>query len=71
MLIAERLFISKLVNVYGSHPVVSTDEGIWYPQKHHFLKEEYHLNSSVEKSIIERTIQYIKVRTESFESISL
>jgi putative transposase len=62
MLIAER-FVSKLVNIYGPHPV-STDRGIWYPQACRFLKLKYHIHSSFEKSIMKRTIQYIKDRTK-------
>ncbi|MDN5845028.1 MAG: hypothetical protein L0H53_02000 [Candidatus Nitrosocosmicus sp.] len=66
MLIAER-FISDLVKVHGRHSV-STDGGTWYPQACKFLKLKHHLhNSSFEKSIIERTTQYIKDRTESFD----
>ncbi len=65
MLIAER-FISDIVKVYGEHPV-STDGGTWYPQACQFLKLDHHIHSSLEKSLIERTIQYIKDRTESFD----
>ena len=65
MLIAER-FISGLVKEYGKHPV-STDGGTWYPQACRFLKLEHHLHSHYEKSIIERTMQYIKDRTECFD----
>jgi putative transposase len=32
-----------------------------------FLKLEHHLHSTFEKGIIERTIQYIKDRTEGFD----
>ena len=65
MLLAER-FLSKLLEEYGEHPV-STDGGTWYPQACKFLKLKHHLHSSFEKSLIERTIQYIKDRTESFD----
>ncbi len=65
MLIAER-FISGLVKAHGKHPV-STDGGTWYPQACRFLKLEHHLHSHYEKSIIERTMQYIKDRTECFD----
>ena len=65
MLIAER-FISGLVKGHGKHPV-STDGGTWYPQACRFLKLEHHLHSHYEKSIIERTMQYIKYRTEGFD----
>ena len=65
MLIAET-FIKDLVKKYGKHPV-STDGGTWYPQACKFLNMNHHLHSSYEKSMIERTIQYIKDRTESFD----
>ena len=65
MFVAER-FILNLVKRYGEHPV-STDGGTWYPQACRFLKLKHHIHSSFEKSIIERTMQYIKDRTESFD----
>ena len=55
-----------MINKYGKHPV-STDGGTWYPQACRFLKIKHHLHSSYEKSVIERTIQSIKDRTESFD----
>ena len=65
MLVAER-FIASLTNRYGKHPV-STDGGTWYPQACRFLKLKHHLHSPFEKSLIERTMQYIKDRTEGFD----
>ena len=67
MLVAER-FIASLINKFGKCPV-STDGGTWYPQACQFLDvEHHHIHSSFEKSIIiERTIQYIKDRTEGFD----
>ena len=65
MLLAER-FLSNLLEEHGEHPV-STDGGTWYPQACRFLKLKHHLHSPFEKSLIERTIQYIKDRTESFD----
>ena len=42
--------------------------GTWYPQACKFLKlEHHHLQFTFEKSIIERTIQYVKDRTECFD----
>src|SRR4051794_1185539 len=38
-----------------------------YPQACRFLKLKHHIHSPYEKSIIERTMQYIKDRTESFD----
>ena len=67
MLVAER-FIQKLATEYGKHPVRTDGGGTWYhPQACKFLGLEHHLHSSFEKSIIiERTIQYLKDRTECF-----
>ena len=65
MLIAER-FLSSIVENYGKN-IVSTDGGTWYPQACRFLKLKHHLHSPLEKSLIERTIQYIKDRTECFD----
>jgi len=65
MFVAER-YLSGLVKVHGKHPV-STDGGTWYPMACQFLKLDHHIHSSLEKSLIERTMQYIKDRTESFD----
>ena len=54
MLIAER-FIADLVRIHGRHPV-STDGGTWYPQACRFLRLSHHIHSSLEKSLIERTM---------------
>ena len=58
MFVAER-FLSSLVQEYGKHPV-STDGGTWYPQACKYLKLRHHIHSAYEKSIIERTIEYLK-----------
>ena len=65
MLVAEQ-FLQNLIRKYGKHRI-STDGGTWYPQACRFLKIRHHLHSSYEKSVIERTIQYIKDRTECFD----
>jgi putative transposase len=65
MFVAER-FLSHLLDKYGKHQV-SSDGGTWYPQACKFLNLYHHLHSSFEKSIIERTVQYIKDRTENFD----
>ncbi|MDR4492289.1 MAG: DDE-type integrase/transposase/recombinase [Candidatus Nitrosocosmicus sp.] len=65
MFIAER-FLLGVVRSYGNHPV-STDGGTWYPMVCQFLRLDHHVHSPLEKSLIERTIQYIKDRTESFD----
>src|SRR5690348_1573716 len=66
MLVAER-FIHELSTTYGKQSVSTDRSGTWYPQACKFLKLEYHLHSTFEKSTIERTIRYIKDRTECFD----
>ena len=64
MLVAER-FLYSLIDKYDKHPI-STDGCTWYPpQACRFLKLKHHLHSSFEKSIIERTIQHNKDRTDN------
>jgi putative transposase len=66
MFVAER-FMSDVVRDYGKLPV-STDGVTWYPlQACNFLKLDHHIHSSLEKSLIERKVQYIKDRTECFD----
>lgn len=65
MLIAEQ-FTQSLARKYGKHPV-SSDGDTWYPQACKFLKLKHHIHLLYEKSIIERTIQYVKDRTECFD----
>ncbi|HET6589633.1 MAG TPA: hypothetical protein VFG45_05665 [Candidatus Nitrosocosmicus sp.] len=69
MLIAER-FLDSLVKIHGKHPVSTNGGGTWYPMACRFLKLKHHIHSffgKEEKSIIERAMQYIKDRTESFD----
>jgi putative transposase len=67
MFVAER-FILNLVKRYEEHLPVSTDGGTWYPQACRFLRlHHHHIHSLYEKSIIERTVQYIKDRTKGFD----
>jgi putative transposase len=65
MFVAEN-FIRSLVEKYGKHTVY-TDGGTWYPQACTFLHLKHRLHSSLEKSLIERVMQYFKDRTESFD----
>ena len=67
MLIAER-FLSTIVRTMESMYPVSTDGGgTWYPMACQFLGLKHHIHSPLEKSLIERTMQYIKDRTECFD----
>jgi putative transposase len=59
-------FLPNIVRDYGKYPV-STDGGTWYPQACKFLNLNHHIHSSLEKSLIERKMQYIKDRTECFD----
>jgi putative transposase len=65
MLIVEK-FIRSLVEKYGKHTVY-TDGGTWYPQACTFLHLKHRLHSHLEKSLIERVVQYFKDRIESFD----
>jgi putative transposase len=64
MIITES-FLRMLIKIYGKHTVYS-DGGTWCPQACISLGLEHRLHSSYEKSIVERTIEYLKDRTEVF-----
>ena len=66
MLVVVERFIASLTNRHGKLPV-SIDGDTGYPQACRFLNVGHHLHSPFEKSIIERTMQYLKDRTESFD----
>jgi putative transposase len=70
MLIAEQFLTKRLgkeIRKASNQFLQMAELGI-YPQACNFLKITYHLHSAYEKSnIIERTIQYIKDRTEMFD----
>ena len=57
-------FIESLVGKYGKHTVY-TDGSTWYPSEaYNVLGSEHHyLHSPLEKSLIERVMQYFKDRT--------
>ncbi len=68
MFIAIERFLSSLIQAHGKHLISTDGERIWYPhQACRFLKLRHHLHSSFKKSIIERTMQYIKDRIEGFD----
>ena len=64
--VSERFLDDGLVKVNGMHPV-STDGRTGYPQACRFLNLDYHIHPSLEKCFIQRTMQYIKDRTECFD----
>ena len=66
MFVAEN-FLRSLVSKYGKH-IVYTDGGTWYPQACNFMHLKHRLHSPIEKSLIERIMQYFKDRiTECFD----
>ena len=66
MFVAEN-FIRSLVEKYGRYTIY-TDGGTWYPkQACNFLHLKHRLHSPLEKSLIERVMQYFKDRTECFD----
>jgi putative transposase len=65
MFVAEN-FIRSLISKYGRHTVY-TDGGTWYPQACRFLHLKHYLHSPLEKSMIERVMEYFKDRTECFD----
>jgi hypothetical protein len=60
--------LSDVVEEHGRTSGFHRDGGTWYPhQACRFLKLKHHIHSFVykdEKSVIERTMQYIKGRTK-------
>ena len=65
MIIAES-FLRTLIKIYGKHTVYP-DGGTWYPEACISLGLEHRLHSPYEKSIVERTIEYLMDRTEAFD----
>ena len=66
MIVAES-FLRSLIKIHGKHTVYS-DGGTWYPEACISLGLEHRPHSSYEKSIVvERTIEYLKDRTEGFD----
>lgn len=59
-------FLESLVSKYGRHPVYS-DGGTWYPEACKVIGLKHHLHSPLDKSMIERVMQYFKDRTEGFD----
>ena len=60
-------FLYPLSEKRGEHPVSTDGDRTWYPQACQFLKLRHHIRSQYEKSVIERAMQCIKDRMESFD----
>jgi putative transposase len=69
MLVAEA-FLKTLIRLYGRH-IVYSDGGTWYPEACNSLGLKHILHSPSEKSIIERSMECIKDRTEGLMTIIL
>ena len=63
MLVAEA-FLKSLTKLYGRHMVYSDGGGIWYPEACNSLGLKHILHSPFEKSIIKRSMEYVKDRTQ-------
>ena len=50
----------------ANHTVYS-DGGIWYPESCISLRLEHRLHSPYEKSIVERTVEYLRVEPKAFD----
>jgi putative transposase len=59
-------FLESLVIKYGRHSLY-TDGATWYPEACRILRLNHYWHCSVEKSLIERVIQYFKDRTKNFD----
>ena len=72
MFVREReRFINRCQRLWKTSWYQQMEEALGISQACLFLKLEHHLHSPFEKSIIERTIQYIKDKTENFDIIFL
>ena len=65
MLVAE-LFLRTLIKVYGEHTVYPNG-GTRYSEGCSYLGLKHLLHSLFAKSIVERTIKYLKDRSEGFD----
>lgn len=57
MIVVESI-LRPLINIYGKH-IVYSDGETWYPEGCVSLGLEHRLHSPYEKSIVERTIEYL------------
>ena len=51
--------LESLVSKYDRHPVYS-DGGTWYPEAYKVIGLKHHLPSPLDKSMIERVMQYFR-----------
>lgn len=65
ILVAE-LFLQSPIDRYRRHPVYS-DGAVWYPDACRSLGSEHHIYDASGGNLMERFVQYVKDRTESFD----
>ena len=62
-------FIQSQIRKCEEHPISTYGHRRWYPQSRNIFKVKHdRLPFAFEKSKIERTLQYVKERTECFEN---
>ena len=59
-------FLKSLLEKYGLHTIYS-NVGTGYPEACNVLGLKHRLHSSLEKSLMERVMEYFKDRSESFD----
>jgi putative transposase len=69
LVVVESFLLKSLIKTYGKHTVYSDGSRTWYLQAYvlPWILTIKYIHTPVEKSIIERAIQYFKDRTENFD----
>jgi putative transposase len=67
--VAERFY--RILSIFEIHLVSTDGGGTWYPMACQIPKLNHHTHSPFEKSIIERTMQYVKDWTECLDETSM
>jgi len=65
-ILTAELFLQSLIDRYGRHPVYS-DGANWYPEACRSLGLQHHVYDGSSGNLMERFVQYVKDRTESFD----
>ena len=68
MVVAE-LFLNRLSEKHGEHPVLTDGGRTWHHRPIRFLKLRHHIYSPYGKSVIEKAMQYIKIERKSLMTI--
>jgi len=65
-ILTAELFLQSLIDRYGRHPVYS-DGANWYPDACRSLGLQHYVYDGSSGNLMERFVQYVKDRTESFD----